>query len=127
MSGTELGGIDFEWILANLEVASLDFGVDETPVGKVETFVVGTKALRAVEAYVLGLFQLYPTVYFHKTARGAEKLFGELLYRVVTFVRGGSVSRTGLPSRHPIIAFARKPEIPAKRSLPRRYRCVGFA
>ncbi|WP_369682695.1 hypothetical protein [Roseovarius sp. M141] len=37
--------------------------------------------MQAAESYVLGLFQLYPTIYFHKTTRGAEKLFAEVLVR----------------------------------------------
>ena len=34
------------------------------------------------EAYVLSLFHLYQTVYFHKPTRCAEKLFAELLVRL---------------------------------------------
>ena len=75
-----------------------------------QTFVLGPKAIFAAEAYVLGLFQLYPTVYFHKATRGAEKLYTELLARMVVLVREGSVGRTGLTESHPLIKFARSPE-----------------
>ncbi len=110
MSGTQHAQIDFVWLTANLEVGEIATGVDETATGSVETFVIGPKAIYAAEAYVLGLFQLYPTLYFHKATRGAEKLFSELIFRVATLSRDSSVRRTGLPVRHPIVSFARDPE-----------------
>lgn len=110
MTGSQHAAIDFTWLIANLEVASLPTGVDDRPTGSVKTFVIGPKAIHAAEAYVLGLFQLYPTVYFHKATRGAEKLFTELLVRLVTLVRDAAAVRTGLPDRHPLIRFAVDPE-----------------
>jgi HD superfamily phosphohydrolase len=59
---------------------------------------------------VLGLFQLYPTVYFHKATRGAEKIYTELLARAITLIKNGSVGRTGLPETHPLVKFARTPD-----------------
>ena len=110
MTGSEHAAIDFTWLIANFEVASLPTGVDDRPTGSVKTFVIGPKAIHAAEAYVLGLFQLYPTVYFHKATRGAEKLFTELLVRLVTLVRDEAAARTGPPDRHPLIRFAVDPE-----------------
>jgi uncharacterized protein len=110
MTGTQHSAIDFSWLLANLEIGSVPFGVEETKVGEIETFVLGPKAIYAAEQYVLGLFQLYPTIYFHKTTRGAEKIFTELLVRVFELCQSGDVRKTGLPSKHPLIAFARAPE-----------------
>ncbi|WP_448146633.1 HD domain-containing protein [Labrys miyagiensis] len=110
MTGTHHAAIDFKWLVANLEIAALPTGVDEQRTGSVETFVIGPKAVHAAEAYVLGLFQLYPTVYFHKATRGAEKLFTELLVRIVQLVRDGSSAQTGLPDRHPLVRFAQDPE-----------------
>ncbi len=109
MTGTQHAMIDFEWLLANLEVGEVEMGVDETRLGKVETFVLGPKSIHAAEAYVLGLFQLYPTVYFHKTTRGAEKIFTELLCRIIQLVWDSSIELTGLPETHPIIQFAKDP------------------
>ena len=106
MTGTQHGAIDFEWLMANLEVGSVPYGVDEEKVGEVDTFVLGSKAVYAAEAYVLGLFQLYPTVYFHKTTRGAEKIFGELLFRVISLSRDKGGPKTGLPPKHPLRTFA---------------------
>ena len=110
MTGTQHGAIDFEWLMANLEVAHVPYGVDDRQVGEVETFVLGPKAVYAAETYVLGLFQLYPTVYFHKATRGAEKIFGELLFRVIKLASEGGWKRTGLPNKHPLLAFARIPD-----------------
>jgi len=110
MTGTQHAGIDFEWLMQNLEIAGVEHGVDETSLGQVQTFVLGPKAIFAAEAYVLGLFQLYPTVYFHKATRGAEKIYTELLARAVALVRDGSVNSTGLPGSHPLVGFSRRPD-----------------
>jgi hypothetical protein len=83
MTGTDHGAIDYRWLLANLEVGEVAHAVDKKPVGVIETFVLGAKAVHAAESYVLGLFQLYPTVYYHKATRGAEKIFTYLLTRVM--------------------------------------------
>ena len=72
MTGTEHAAIDYTWLMANLEIGSVATGIDERETGSIQTFVIGPKAIHAAEAYVLGLFQLYPTVYFHKATRGAK-------------------------------------------------------
>ncbi len=110
MTGTHHAAIDFRWLIANLEIGEVATGVDDTPSGSIETFVLGPKAVHAAEAFVLGLFQLYPTVYLHKATRGAEKIFTELLVRLVTLVSDGSAKKTGLPGAHPLVRFARVPE-----------------
>lgn len=109
MTGTQHGAIDFDWLIANLEVGNVPFGVDDKMVGEVETFVLGPKALYAAETYVLGLFQLYPTVYFHKATRGAEKILGELLFQVMRLASNGDWKKTGLPNKHPLLTFAKSP------------------
>lgn len=110
MTGTQHGAIDFEWLMANLEVAEVSYGVDDTSLGRAETFVLGPKAILAAEAFVLGLFQLYPTVYFHKATRGAEMLFTELLAKVIPLVHDGDTHKTGLPEPHPLVRFAQCPD-----------------
>lgn len=110
MTGSQHAGIDFEWLMANLEVGDVEYSVDETRLKPVQTFVLGRKAIFAAEAYVLGLFQLYPTVYFHKATRGAEKIYTELLSRTIMLIRDGSVGKTGLPEMHPLVKFARTPD-----------------
>jgi uncharacterized protein len=110
MTGTHHGMIDFDWLLSNLDVANVPYGVDGEIVGDVETFVLRPKALHAAEAYLLGLFQLYATVYLHKATRGAEKLFTELLSQLIQLAKNGSVAHTGLNDKHPLIRFAKHPE-----------------
>jgi HD superfamily phosphohydrolase len=110
MTGVQHGAIDFEWLLANLEIGTVPYGVDQEALGNIETFVLGPKAIYAAEAFVLGLFQLYPTVYFHKATRSAEKIYTELLCRIVTLVKEGSTEKTGLPKNHALIQFANNPE-----------------
>jgi HD superfamily phosphohydrolase len=101
MTGAQSSAIDFEWLMANLEVRRVKIGQDEKEVREIETLVVGQKAFLAAEAYVLGLFHLYPTVYFHKATRSAEKIFGALLHCVFQLVRAGQQAVTGLPPNHP--------------------------
>ena len=107
MTGTQHSAIDFEWLIANLEVGKLPIGMDNEQIGEVETFVLGPKAFYAAEAFVLGLFQLYPTVYLHKATRGVEKIFVELLTHVFELGRDGGWKKTGLPENHPLIQFAK--------------------
>jgi len=110
MTGTQSSAIDFEWLLANLEVKRVPLDQDGEKVAEVETLVVGQKAVLAAEAYVVGLFQLYPTIYFHKATRSAEKIFSALLMRVFELVIDGSLADVGLPETHPIARFAKAPE-----------------
>lgn len=110
MSGVENGGIDFTWLMANLEVGRIRTGVDDESIGEFETFVLGPKASYAAETYVLALFQLYPTIYFHKATRAAEKLFTVLMLRIISLAQDEANTKTGLPKSHPIIRFATDPE-----------------
>ena len=110
MTGTQHGTIDFEWLIANLEVGSIPSGVDDKQVADVETFVLGPKAIHAAEAYVLGLFQLYPAVYLHKATRSAEKMMTELLVKVISETKQNGSGATGLSDRHPVIQFAKYPD-----------------
>jgi uncharacterized protein len=110
MTGTQHAGIDFEWLMGNLEVGTVSYGVDEKKTGDVETFVLGPKAIYAAEAYVLGLFQLYPTVYFHKTTRCFEKLFSQLLLRLARLVNDNATEKTGLDTNHSLVKFCKEPD-----------------
>lgn len=107
MAGSSHGVIDYDWLVSNLQVDTINVGVDDQKVGELQTFVIGPKGVYAAEAYVLGLFQLYPTIYFHKATRGVEKLFTELMVRVFTLVKDSSVPATGLGETHPLTVFAR--------------------
>lgn len=107
MTGTSLAAIDFDWLLANLEIH--DLPLDESGLRR-QTFVLGPKAIYAAEGFVNGLFQMYPTVYFHKTTRGAEKLAQAMLKRIFELARDNGQDATGLPASHPLIRVAECPE-----------------
>jgi uncharacterized protein len=109
MTGIQSSGVDPTWLLANLEVAEVATGADETSTGPLETLVLGPKAAQTAESYVLALFHLYPNVYLHKTTRGAEVLFQALIRRMVRLCRDGHASRCGLPERHPLLRFFAEP------------------
>ena len=110
MTGVQNSGIDFQWLLNNLEVGEVPVGSDDVQSGKILTFVLGEKAIHAAESYILSLFQLYPTIYFHKATRGAEKIFSELVIRIFKLARDGNIASTGLPPNHSLIKFAADPE-----------------
>jgi uncharacterized protein len=105
MAGVLHGGFDFSWLLANLEVGPVPLTQDDEIIGEVEALILGQKALQAAESYVLGLFHLYFTVYFHKTTRGAEKMLTAMLKRIAELIRDGSGPLTGLASNHPVYGF----------------------
>jgi HD superfamily phosphohydrolase len=107
MSGTHLAAIDFEWLMANLEIGELPLEDDGI---RRQTFVLGPKAIHAAEAFVIGLFQMYPTVYLHKATRGAEKLVQTMLQSVAELVREGNIVATGLPKNHPLIKMFVDPD-----------------
>ncbi len=109
MTGVQSSGVDPTWLLANLEVAEVRTGVDETSTGMIETLVLGPKAAQTAESYVLALFHLYPNVYLHKATRGAEVLFQALMRRLVSLNEKGDAPKCGLPERHPILRFVAEP------------------
>ncbi len=115
MTGTRLARIVFEWLLANLEIGELQQSATGAGVGQTaeplsrKTLVLGPKAIYAAEAFSVGLFQVYPTVYLHKTTRGAEKLAQFVLERVAKLVTEGDTSKLGLPATHPLISFFKNP------------------
>ncbi|HEX8663209.1 MAG TPA: HD domain-containing protein [Beijerinckiaceae bacterium] len=111
MAGVQHGGFDFSWILANLEVDTIAFMTDGENFAEGESLVLGRKAFQAAEAYVLGLFHLYFTVYFHKATRSAEKMLTGILQRVGEHVAEGQGGITGLSERHPLISFLREPSL----------------
>ncbi|WP_156029296.1 HD domain-containing protein [Sphingobium sp. DC-2] len=109
MAGSSHGVIDYDWLISNLQVETISTGVDDQKVSDLQTFVIGPKGLHATEAYVLGLFQLYPTIYLHKTTRGIEKIFTELMVKVFELARSGFHSKVGLHKDHPLLRFVDDP------------------
>lgn len=114
MSGRLGSAIDFPWLLANLDLRRVPIFQDEELQGEIETFVIGSKSILAAEAYVLGLFQLYQTVYLHKTTRGLEKVFSAVLKRLFLLKNEGLVAKTGLKKDHAIFQFLDDRQNPEK-------------
>ena len=110
MTGARQGAIDYTWLMENLEVDKLNEAADDYEFGNLETLVFGEKAIYAVEAYIVALYQLYPTIYFHKTTRAVEMVYFNLLKRLFNLVNKNDLSATGLPNSHPIISFCKRPE-----------------
>lgn len=105
MTGTSLGTVDFEWLLANIEISNgLPFPSDAEIPFESPVFILNHKATAAAEAYALNLFQLYPAVYFHKTTRGIEMLFTELMCKVISNMKNGD--HLNLGTCHPLYRYA---------------------
>jgi uncharacterized protein len=90
MTGTEIGGFDFKWLLDSLVVEDIYVSLAgrSEEATKVPTLVLTEKGLQAAEGYLLARFHLYSQVYMHKTTRAAEKMLGALLKRI-----GGCIQR----------------------------------
>lgn len=102
MTGTGQGGFDWAWLINNLEIESLIVCGEDDQMFEVDTFILGSKGLRASEAYLLGRFHLYTQVYLHKTTRSAEKMLGELLRNISQLISNGEGEKTALPEKHPL-------------------------
>jgi HD superfamily phosphohydrolase len=108
MTGVQSSGVDPTWLLANLEVHAVPTGADDDSTGEVETLILGPKAARTAESYVLALFHLYPNVYLHKTTRGAEMVFKGLIRRLLRLGNEGHTAKSGLPGNHPLVRFVKE-------------------
>jgi HD superfamily phosphohydrolase len=111
MTGAQHGGFDFSWLMANLEVDKVAISTDGEQFAEVQMLILGNKAFESAEEYVLGLFHLYFTVYFHKTTRSAEKMLAALVARIGQLVKDDNVGMTGLTPRSALIRFLREPSL----------------
>jgi uncharacterized protein len=105
MTGAQHGGFDFSWLMANLEVDKVAVSLDGEEYGEVESLILGNKAFQAAESYVLGLFHLYFSVYFHKATRSAEKMVAAVLQRTGDLSKTGAIEQSGLTSGNPLVRF----------------------
>lgn len=111
MTGAKHGGFDFSWVLANLEVSAIPLATDDEAYSTVDSLVLGNKAFQAAESYVLGLFHLYFTVYFHKATRSAEKILSAILRRIGALCVDGKEDVTCLGATNPILGFVQKRDL----------------
>ncbi|WP_302795317.1 hypothetical protein, partial [Cloacibacillus evryensis] len=102
---TNTGNVDLEWLFSNIEIEEVEFSADEETVYKADAMVLNPKGLLAAEAYALNLFQLYPTVYYHKTTRCMEKIFSELMYLLISRIRDTANKGLRISEDHPICKF----------------------
>ncbi len=72
-----------------------------------ESLILGNKALQAAEEYVLGLFHMYFSVYFHKATRSAEKMVAAALQRIGQLLQEDKADLCGLADKHPLVRFLR--------------------
>jgi len=111
MTGVEHAGFDLSWLFANLEIGTIPVAVDEEEYTTVPTLVVGPKALEAAESYVLGLFHLYFTVYFHKATRSAESMLSAILTRLGQLQFAGKLDECGLSAENPVVRYLTMPDL----------------
>lgn len=107
MTGLQGNAIDFSWLIDNLTIVPLEVGTDETSGKKIETLALNPKARYAAENYVMSLFQLYPTVYYHKTTRAAEVMLRALLKNLFIQVQNNNLC--GLSADNSLIKFMKNP------------------
>ena len=125
MTGTTHGAFDWDWLLNNLAITSItveqkdDAEGAPTPV-QAQTLAIRHKGLDAAEGYVLGRLHLYWNVYCHKATRCAERMLAALLKHLAGLAKQGrTAEQTGLPRKHPLIAYltAKKPNLDQYRAL----------
>jgi hypothetical protein len=111
MTGVQHGGFDASWLLANLEVEKIVLTKDSEKFAEVDGLVLHRKAFQAAEAYVLGLFHLYFTVYFHKTTRAAEVMLTAIVTRLGELIQAEQLDTTGLGRQNALVAFLADPTL----------------
>ena len=110
MTGSGAGAIDFDWLLDNLRIISINAATDEDErnTKKVETFCLDRKALQAAETFLLARYHLYDQVYLHKTTRCLELMLAAVLRKIAELVDKNAASQANLDAHHPLIRFYSK-------------------
>ena len=105
MTGSQNSQIDLDWIISNTEIRKTTVEIEPGKFEEIETIVFRSQAKLSLQTYVLGLFNLYNSVYFHPVTRAAEQVFKNLLLRIHKLIQRGDVDKVGLPLNNPIISF----------------------
>jgi HD superfamily phosphohydrolase len=106
MSGSGAGAIDFDWLMENLRVETIDIEPDgDQPGISRVSFCLDLKALQATEAFLLARFHLYTQVYLHKATRGMEQMFTALIRAVAEAAGKSRFADANIEEGHPIIRF----------------------
>ena len=111
MTGSKNSIFDLTWLLSNIEVAEIEITNSNGRTETIKQFVFNSRATLALQTYALGLFNLYRSVYFHKSMRSAEFLFLRLIRRIFELIQKGFGSKIGLSDNNSIIRFAQNPNV----------------
>ena len=105
MTGSQNSIIDLTWLYSNIEIKKVQVEIEPNKIVETEIIVFNAKAILALQTYILALFNLYHSVYFHPVTRAAEQVFKNLLLRIYKLVQLGDTNKIGLALNHPIIKF----------------------
>ena len=111
MTGSQNSQIDLTWLISNIEIQKVSVEVEPGRIEEVETIVFNSKAKLALQTYILGLFNLYSSVYFHPVTRAAEQVYKHLLLRIHKLIQRGDLNKIGLSSSDPIMCFFQNPNL----------------
>lgn len=120
MTGTGAGAIDFDWLMENLRIETIDVDPvsDQPGPGTPRlSLCLDQKALEAAEAFLLARFHLYTQVYLHKATRAIGQMLGALLGQVAAAVEQQRFDEIGLDRDHPLARFYRSTEDETKAYL----------
>ena len=109
MTGSQNSIIDLTWLFSNIEIKKTSVEVEPHKIVEIETIVFNAKAVLALQTYILALFNLYHSVYFHPVTRAAEQVFKHLMLRIHKLVQLGDTDKVGLTLNHPIMKFMQNP------------------
>ena len=109
MTGSQNSQIDLIWLISNIEIRKIPVEIEPGRIEEVESIVFSSKAKLALQTYILGLFNLYNSVYFHPVTRAAEQVFKHLLLRIHKLIQRGDKDKIALHSNHPIMCFFQNP------------------
>ncbi len=110
MAGVEVGHFDFEWLLDCLKVDDVYLGQGDGDKVKISGLILNYKGFEAAEGYLQARYQLYSTVYLHKTTRSAEKMLAALFLYLANKLRDGG-KELSLPNAHPVRAALKKKKL----------------
>jgi uncharacterized protein len=87
-AGVGYPAYDIDWIIHALRVAPVRAGDDPD-----DLVIDYRRGMYAVEQFLFGRFYMYAQVYYHKTVRAAEWMFGKLMERFAQLARSGREPR----------------------------------
>ena len=109
MTGSQNSIIDLAWLFSNIEIRKIPIEIEPNKIIKIETIVFNAKTILALQTYILALFNLYHSVYFHPVTRAAEQIFKNLMLRIHKLVQCGNLDKVNLALDHPIMKFMQNP------------------